>query len=90
VLGQSITITQAGAAAPTLTGPTRLPGGSFQFSFTGTAGATCSVLFTMNLALPLSAWTGAGPATEAASGQFRFTTTLSPALPKGFYRVRSP
>ena len=91
VLGQSIPITQAGAPlAPTLSGPTLLPGGSFQFSFSGTPGATYSVLFTTNLALPLSAWKVVGPATVSAPGQFQFTATPSTATPKGFYRVGSP
>ena len=90
LLGQSITITQAGAAAPTLTNPVWLPSGSFQFGFTGTAGASYSVLFSTNAGLPLSAWTVVGPATSTAPGQFQFTATPSPATPKGFYRVGSP
>ena len=92
LLGQAIPITQAGAAplAADLTSPVRLPGGNLQFSFTGTAGASYSVLFSTNMALPLTAWTVAGTATEITPGQFQFTATPSPAAPSGFYRVRSP
>jgi len=92
LLGQAIPITQAGAAplAADLTSPVWLPGGNLQFSFTGTAGASYSVLFSTNLALPLSAWTVAGTATETTPGQFQFTAMPSPAAPSGFYRVRSP
>jgi len=90
VLGQSIAIIQVGAAAPTRTIPTWLPGGNLQFSFTGTPGASYSVLFSTNAAVPLSAWTVAGPATESPAGQFQFTVTPSAATPSGFYRVRSP
>ena len=90
VLGQSIAITQAGAAAPTLANLTWLPGGNLQFSFTGTPGASYSVLLSTNAALPMSAWTVVGPATESPAGQFQFTVTPSAATPSGFYRVRSP
>jgi len=48
------------------------------------------VLFSTNLALPLSAWTVAGTATETTPGQFQFTAMPSPAATNGFYRVRSP
>ena len=90
VLGQSITVNQAGATAPTLTSPARLPGGSFQFSFAGTPGASYSVWFTTNLEMPLSAWTKAGSATNTAPGQFQFTAAPAPGTPAGFYSVRSP
>jgi len=90
LLGQSITITQAGAEAPILASPVWLPGGNLQFTFTGTPGASYSVLFSASLALPLSAWTVAGTATENPPGQFQFAATPSPATPNGFYRVRSP
>jgi len=90
VLGQSITVNQAGVEAPTLTSPAVLPGGKFQFSFAGTPGASYSVWFTTNLEMPLSAWTEVGSATNTAPGQFQFTATPAPGTPAGFYSVRSP
>jgi hypothetical protein len=90
LLGQSITITQAGAGAPTLINPVWLPGGSLQFGFAGTPGAAYSVWFSTNLALPLSAWTAVGSATVVTPGQFQFTAPRLPTIPEGFNQVRSP
>ena len=90
VLGQSIAMTQAGAEAPTLTSPTWLPGGNLPFSFTGTPRASYTVLFSTNLALPLSGWMVVGTATEGGLGQFQLTGTPAPGTPGGFYRLRSP
>ena len=89
VLGLTIPVTQPGNG-PLLTGSTILSGGNFQFTFTGTAGASYSVWFTTNLALPFSAWTAAGSATLTTPGQFQFTATPTPGTPAGYYRVTSP
>ncbi len=91
LLGQSIAITQAApAAAPVLSAPVWLPGGVFQFGFTGTAGASYTVLFSTNVALPFSAWMVAGTVTNTTPGQFQFTTTPSSNYPAGFYHVATP
>jgi hypothetical protein len=67
-----------------------LPDGSFQINFTGTLGASYSVLFSTNPALPLSAWTVVGTATNTAADQFQFTAPPSPGTPAEFYGLRSP
>jgi hypothetical protein len=91
LLGQSISITQAAATAPpTLIGPKLLGNGRFQFAFSNNdQGASFTVLTATNLSLPLSNWTLAGPATNAAPGLFQFSTDTT-NNPRGFYRVRSP
>ena len=91
LLGQSIAIKQAApAAAPVLSAPVRLPGGVFQFGFTGTAGASYTVLFSTNLALPFNAWMVAGTVTNTTPGQFEFTAAPSSNYPAGFYHVATP
>jgi hypothetical protein len=90
VLGQSIIINQTAATPPVMGAPVRMPDGSFQLSFTGTAGASYSVLFSTNLALPLGAWTVVGTATNTTGDQFQFTAPPSPGTPAGFFLLRSP
>jgi DNA-binding beta-propeller fold protein YncE len=90
VLGRSITINQTAATAPVMGAPVRMPDGSFQLNFTGTAGASYSVLFSTNLALPLGAWTVVGTATNTSGDQFQFTAPPSPGTPAGFFLLRSP
>jgi hypothetical protein len=75
---------------PLLTGPSKLPDGSFQFSFSNTPGAVFSVLTATNLALPAANWTFLGSATEIAPGQFQFTDTQATNHAKRFYRTHSP
>ena len=72
--GLDLTFTTAFPVAtpPNLSNPTML-GGTFQFAFTNTPGATFTVLSTTNVALPLTNWTLRGPATETTPGQFQFT-----------------
>jgi hypothetical protein len=48
------------------------------------------VLASADPALPLSQWTSLGGAFEYFPGQFQFTDTNSPALPKRFYWLGSP
>jgi len=57
----------------TLTQPTRLAGGAFQFTFTNTPGANFSVWGSPNIALPLSNWAPLGSASQVSSGRFQFT-----------------
>ena len=73
-----------------LTGAQTLTNGSFQFTFTNTAGAFFGVLVTTNPALPLSNWTPLDGLTEVTPGQFQFTDAQATNSPQRFYRVRSP
>ena len=90
VLGKSITLNQTAATEPVMGGSVSLPDGSFQLNFTGTPGISYSVVTSTNLALPLSAWTVAGVATNTSGSQFQFTAPPSPGMPGGFFRLRSP
>jgi hypothetical protein len=89
-LGKSIALNQAAATAPVMGGSVGLPDGSFQLNFTGTAGASYSVVTSTNLALPWNAWTLVGPAVNTAGDQFQFTAPPSPGTPAGFFGLRSP
>ncbi len=82
----------ASAAGPiTLLHPQRLPGGAFQFAFTGAANGTHTILAAANLAAPLSNWTALGVAPEFSPGLFLFTNAQGTnSHPQQFYRVRSP
>jgi DNA-binding beta-propeller fold protein YncE len=92
LLGQSISVTQAGAGVtpPALTGPLMLGGGLFQFSFTNVPGASFTVLSATNLSMPLSNWTVVGAASNMGGGQFQFTLQTATNIPQSFYTVRSP
>ena len=68
----------------------RLASGLFQFSFTGTSGASYTVLTTTDITLPQNAWTVVGSATEISPGQFQFSDSQPATAPRRFYRVRSP
>jgi uncharacterized repeat protein (TIGR03803 family) len=73
-----------------LTNLSKLPGGSFQFSFNYISGSTNTVFATTNLSLAFSNWTSLGTATEVSSGHFQFTDPQAANNSKRFYRVRSP
>lgn len=75
--------------APTLTVPSILSSGEFQFYFASDPGASFSVLVTTNAALPLSYWTVLGSATEVAPGQFQFTDLAATNFAQRFYRVQT-
>ncbi|HEY2083421.1 MAG TPA: hypothetical protein VGI88_11610, partial [Verrucomicrobiae bacterium] len=63
-------------------------GGQFILSGTnGFAGATCYVLSSTNLALPLSNWNYESTNTLPGNA-FSFTNPISPANPQKFYRVK--
>jgi hypothetical protein len=64
--------------------------GVFEFSFTGTPGATYTALATTNASLDLSNWTAPGGVSEISPGQFRFTDPQASNNRAGFYRVQSP
>jgi hypothetical protein len=85
-----LTILPATVTPPTLFGPTLLSQGLFQFAFSNDDPcASFTVLTATNPWLPLSNWTVAGPATNAAPGLFLFSTGAT-NNPQGYFRVRSP
>jgi hypothetical protein len=69
---------------------TMLNDGTFQFAFTYTPGATCTVLGTTNPALSITSWSVLGAATEISSGQYQFIDAGATDQTLRFYRVRSP
>jgi hypothetical protein len=75
-----------------LTGPHRLAGGSFQFSFTNFSGMPFTVLASTNVTRPVTAWANLGTAVETppGSGQFQFNDPQATNQPLRFYRVRTP
>ncbi len=87
-LADNMTVTPA----PTiiLTQPARLANGAFQFTFTTTPDAPCTVLASTNSALPFSNWTAVAGLTQGPPGQFQFTDSQATNMPRRFYRVRSP
>jgi DNA-binding beta-propeller fold protein YncE len=89
LLGQLISVNQAGITPPKLVGLTRLPNGGLQFAFSNSSGASFCVLSTTNLSLPLADWTIAGTPTNIAPGLFTFSTMPTNA-PQRFYRLRCP
>ena len=78
------------AGAISLVNQVKLPGGAFQFAFTGAPNGTNTVLTTTNPALPVSNWTELGVVPEFPSGLFVFTDAQATNYPQRFYRVRSP
>jgi hypothetical protein len=86
ILGMSGSISYSlVGTAPVLTGKP-ISGSSFQLQFAGTAGASYGIWATTNL----FDWQYVGNATEVGSGSYNFNDNTSPALPRRFYRIRSP
>jgi hypothetical protein len=73
-----------------LLNPAKLPGGSFQFSFTNVPGAVFTTLASTNLSLPLANWIPLGHPTEVSDGEFQFSDTQAGNYFLRFYRVTSP
>jgi len=78
------------AGGISLVNPVKLPGGAFQFAFTGASNGTNTVLATTNPTLPLTSWTVLGVAPEFSTGLFVFSDPQAANGPQRFYRVRSP
>jgi WD40 repeat protein len=78
------------AGGVSLVNPVKLPGGAFQFAFTGVANGTNTALATTNPALPLADWTVLGVVPEFSSGLFVFSDPQAADGVQKFYRVRSP
>jgi hypothetical protein len=77
---------QSFAALTVISSYARLDQGFFQLRFSGVPGTGYTVLGSTNLI----DWSGLGPATETAAGQFEFTDTAAPNHPTRFYQLRSP
>ncbi len=92
LLGQSISVTQAGAGVTpfTLTALQMLGNGAIQFSFTNTPGASFTVVSTTNLSVPLSNWTVVGVPVESPAGMYQFTSQPTTNDSQIFYGVLSP
>ncbi len=95
VLGQPITINQAGASpgepvnSPVISNMIK-SNGVFQFSFTnGTPGVSYSVLFSTNATTPVSNWSVIGTASQIDGNLWQFTDTQA-SNDIGFYAIRSP
>ena len=74
----------------TLVHPKKLPGGAFQFAFTGVPNGTNTMLATTDLGLQLSNWTKLGVVPEFAPGLFLFSDPQATNHSQRIYRVRSP
>lgn len=83
-------IVTAPPAPPFLTGLTTLNNGGRQFNFTNATPTSFTVLATTNLALPTSAWTVLGPATQLAPGIYQFTDLEATNHLQRYYQVRAP
>jgi hypothetical protein len=83
-------VTTPAPTAIVLTNLSRQANGSFQFSFTNTPGAIFTVLATTNVSAGLSNCTVLGSPAETSPGQFQFTDSQAPNVPRRFYRVSSP
>ncbi|MFO1488310.1 MAG: multicopper oxidase domain-containing protein [Verrucomicrobiota bacterium] len=91
VLGQSITVIQAGApVVPVFTQFIQLTNGVFELSFTnGARSGSYSVLMTTNVVTPQTNWTLIGSATNDGFGTWKFTD-ISASNVARFYRIRTP
>ena len=79
------------AAGPiSLLNPVKLPGGAFQFAFTGASNGTNTVLATTNATLALSNWMVLGAVPEFSPGLFLFSDWQAANDARRFYRIRSP
>jgi sugar lactone lactonase YvrE len=74
----------------TLSKPTVLTNGAFQFNFSENAGLSFTVLAGTNASFSTNAWSVLGAATEAPPGHYQFTDAKATNYPQQFYRVRSP
>jgi hypothetical protein len=72
-----------------LRNPAKLSNGALLFDFTGTPGASFTVVAATNISLPPNSWTTIGTATEISPGQFQFTDLAATNQVQRFYRVSS-
>jgi len=67
----------------------KLPGGSFQLTFSSISGALFGVVATGDVSLPVQQWSVMGMATEIERGRFRFTDAGATNVSTRFYRLVS-
>ena len=90
VLGQNVTVNQAGAVVPVFSAISMLTNGVFQLSLTnGMAGGSYSVLFTTNLLVPYTNWIVIGTASNNGANIWQFTD-FGASNNTRFYRIRTP
>ena len=90
LLGQDILVQQDTAAYPPFISNFNKNNGVFQLSFTnGMRGVSYNVLFSTNLATPLTNWSVIGSATQIDANLWQFTDTQA-TNDAGFYTIRSP
>jgi hypothetical protein len=91
LLGETIQIIQTAAISPIhIVNPRIVANGVFQFGFTNSdVSATFSILYSTNIATPLTNWTYIGAASNVSPGVLQFTD-LQATNSTRFYMVRSP
>ena len=75
---------------PLITSGSMLPGGAFQFAFTGVPNATNTVLTATSVASSLATWAEVGVVPEFSPGLYLFSEPQAANDPHRFYRIRSP
>jgi hypothetical protein len=70
----------------TLTAPTRLGNGAFQFGYTNVSGKSATIYASTNL----TTWSSVGVATQVFPGYYQFTDPSATNYARRFYRLRSP
>jgi len=80
----TVEVVPVSIAAPSLSG------GSLILSGQGPANGTYAVLISADVAASAGQWTDLATNKFDAAGQFRFTNTISLAVPRQFYRIRVP
>jgi hypothetical protein len=93
LLGQNISVTQAGTgspALPTFTGVQLLGNGAIQLTGTSTTNGTLTILTSADLSLPVNQWTIWGIVTNASSGSFQIAPPATTNDLQRFYIIRSP
>ena len=70
----------------TLTGPTRVGNGIFQFAYTDSSGQSATIYASSNLLN----WSAIGTATQVSPGQYQFTDPAASSYTRRFYQLRWP
>ena len=78
------------SVVPTTFATPTLAGNSLILSGQGPANGAYAILVSTNASDPASQWTASATGSFNASGQFRYTNTINPAVPRQYYRVRVP
>jgi len=89
LLGSDVLIVQAGSGIA-ITGVMQLGDGTIQFSTLNNSNATCTVVSSTNLALPMADWTVIGVATYLGADTFQFAAQPGTNDGQRFFGIRSP